>query len=160
ALREAALRVAFLRSEIVRTDLHELATALNDLCARAEQADPLAREVLTAITPALSDPELQPRIEQVSTVATEQALWPLARLLRRGRRGRGSRARSAPAGWEQERTTSRHSSAPPPPSSQAAERGIVTSSSGRPLTLGERRALARKPSRGSLDKLLSDPHPM
>jgi hypothetical protein len=31
---------------------------------------------------------------------------------------------------------------------------------GRPLTLGERRALARQPTRALLDKLVKDPHPM
>jgi hypothetical protein len=160
-LREQALRAAFLRSEIVRADMDALAVALNDLCSRAEQADPLAREVLTAIMPALSDPELKPRIEQVRTLASERAFWPLARLLRKGRRPRSGRARSPRADAEPEPPSGkRHSSAPPAAAAQPAQRGIVTSPSGRPLTLGERRALARKPLRGALDKLLSDPHPM
>jgi hypothetical protein len=133
SLRESALRATFLRSEIVRADLETLAIAMNDLCAQAEQADPRAREVLTAVMPALSDPELKARIEQVRTIAAERALWPLARLLRKGRRSKPSSAHSAP---------------------------MADPGAGRSLTLGERRALARRPSRAALDKLLSDPHPM
>jgi hypothetical protein len=160
ALRETALRAAFLRSEIARADIDALATALNDLCARAEQADPLAREVLVAMVAALSDPELKARIEAVRALASEQALWPLARLLRQGRRTRRAHPRHRQACPDPEPTSGTRSSSPPPAPSQPGQRGIATSASGRPLTLGERRALARKPSRGALDKLLTDPHPM
>jgi hypothetical protein len=57
------------------------------------------------------------------------------------------------------RRRSRTDAAPDPPP-KLDERLLATSSSGRVLTLGERRALARRPSRAAFDKLLRDPHPM
>src|SRR2546430_7350917 len=47
-----------------------------------------------------------------------------------------------------------------PPPAEIDERKLAASSTGRALTLGERRALARKPSRAAFDKLLRDPHPL
>ena len=42
-----------------------------------------------------------------------------------------------------------------PPSEEVPDYGA-----GRELTVGERRSLARRPSRGSIEKLLLDPHPL
>lgn len=135
SLRESALRVAYLRSELERHPLPELAHALNELCGLAEQADPRAREVLAAAVPLLSDPALSEPIEALRALAAEGALLPLGRLLR----------------FHDE-----ESDDPVP----IDKRQIATSASGRTLTLGERRALARQPSRAAIDKLLRDPHPM
>lgn len=138
ALRESALRVSYLRSELSHRPLADVAVALDALCGRAEQADPVAREVLGAAVTALAEPTLLDRVDALRQLAFHEALLPLARLLRRR-----SRAEPAPD--------------PPPP---VDERTLATSSTGRVLTLGERRALARRPSRAALDKLLRDPHPM
>lgn len=136
ALREAGLRVAYLRSELSQRPLIEVAGALDDLAGRAEQADPVAREVLSAAVTALADPGCADLVEALRALADREALLPLSRLLRR-------RPRPEPQ--------------PEPP---VDERKLATSSSGRVLTLGERRALARRPSRAAFDKLLGDPHPM
>lgn len=136
ALREAGLRVAYLRAELSSRPAVEVAVALDDLAGRAEQADPLAREVLSAAVTALADPASAERVGALRAIADRDALLPLSRLLRR-------RPRAAPI--------------PDPP---VDERKLATSQSGRVLTLGERRALARRPSRAAFDKLLLDPHPM
>lgn len=139
ALRESRLRVAYLKAELTLRPLAEIAEALDALCARAEQADNIAREVLTAAVTVLADPAEADLCDALRALADREALLPLGRLLRRRpRAGTGS----------------------PPDAPQVDERMLATSSSGRPLTLGERRALARRPSRAAFDKLLRDPHPM
>lgn len=136
ALREGALRVSYLRVEIAERPLDEVAGALDAICGRAEQADPIAREVLSAAVTLFADPAESTLVDALRALAERDALWPLARLLRR-------RPRSEP-----------------PPEPRVDERKLATSRTGRVLTLGERRALARKPSRAAFDKLLADPHPM
>ena len=138
ALRESSLRVAYLRSELARLPLAEVAAALDALSGRAEQADPVAREVLGAAVTALAEPTSAPLVDALRKLAEREAWLALSRLLRR-------RARGEPA---------------PDPVPPVDERTLATSSSGRVLTLGERRALARRPSRAALDKLIRDPHPM
>lgn len=135
ALREATLRVSYMGAELERRPLVEVARALDELCGLAEQADPVAREVLTATVTVLADPTRRDLLDALRQLAEEVALLSLARLVRRG-------SRAAPE---------------PPP---VDERKLATSSTGRVLTLGERRALARRPSRAAFDKLLADPHPM
>lgn len=141
SLRESTLRVAYLRAELTTRPLVAVAGALDELCGRAEQADPVAREVLTAAVTALADPGATDLVDALRHVADHEALLPLGRLLRR-----------------RPRLTMGAEPAPDPP--VVDERKLATTSSGRVLTLGERRALARRPSRAAFDKLLRDPHPM
>ena len=135
SLRETALRASFFRAQLSECAVDRVASALDALCGRAEQADPLAREVLAAALPVLTEPALADRIEELRVIAGARALLPLSRLLRK-------------------KSTS-DSLAPPEPD----ERLLATSPDGRVLTLGERKALARRPSRAALEKLLRDPHP-
>ncbi len=137
SLREIPLRVAYLRSELTGRPLAAVAAALDELCGRAEQADPVAREVLAAAVTVLADPTSADLADALRQVAEHAALLALARLLRRRTRGE-----------------------PAPDRPVIDARTLATSSSGRVLTLGERRALARRPSRAAFDKLLRDPHPM
>ncbi|WP_437654962.1 hypothetical protein [Sorangium sp. So ce1182] len=133
------MRVAYLRSELLRDDLLSVARALDDLCRDAEQASPAARDVLGSAVPVLADPALSERVEQLRELAASGALLSLSRLLRRKPR----------------RHEAQPTSSPPPD-----ERHLATSSAGRALTLGERRALARRPTRAAFDALLRDPHPL
>src|SRR5262245_36383708 len=66
SLRETALRVAYMRSEIARLPPHRVAMALDELCGRAEQADPVAREVLASVTPLFVD---VPQVSALRVVA-------------------------------------------------------------------------------------------
>jgi len=137
SLREIPLRVAYLRSELTARPLVLVASALDELCGRAEQADPIAREVLAAAVTVLTDPSSADLADALRQLADHAAHLALARLLRRRSRGE-----------------------PVPDRPVVDERTLATSSSGRVLSLGERRALARRPSRAAFDKLLRDPHPM
>jgi hypothetical protein len=137
SLKEPKLRVAYLRAELSSRPLAEIAVALDALAARAEQAEPVAREVLAAAVTVLADPSVSDRKDALRAIADRDALLPLGRLLRA--RARPSSAMEVP---------------------RVDERTLASSSTGRPLTLGERRALARQPSRAAFDKLLRDPHPM
>jgi hypothetical protein len=143
SLREVPLRVAYLRAELTGRPLVAVASALDELCGRAEQADPVAREVLAAAVTVLAEPGSRGLVDTLRRLADQEALLSLGRLLRRR-----PRSDLAP-----------HPS-PAPRRPVVDERTLVTSRSGRVLTLGERRALARRPSRAAFDKLLRDPHPM
>lgn len=144
ALHPPTLRVAYLRSELCARPLVEVAAALDALSHLAEQANPVAREVLSTAITILADPSQTDLSDTLRALADREALLPLARLLRRKPR--------SPAVSEGDK--------PSPSSRPVDERTLATSSQGRPLTLGERRALARRPSRAAFDKLLRDPHPM
>ncbi|WP_437317267.1 hypothetical protein [Sorangium sp. So ce385] len=138
SLKELRLRVAFLRSEMLRAEPAAVARALDDLCRDAEQADPAARDVLGAVVPVLADPAFSDRVAQLRELAASLALLSLSRLLRRKARRREAQ----------------------PASPAPDERQVATSGAGRALTLGERRALARRPTRAAFDALLRDPHPL
>lgn len=135
SLREPSLRVAYLKAELVQRPLVQVAEALDVLSGRAEQADPVAREVLAAAVTVLADPSVTDLVDALRAVADHEARLPLGRLLRRRQ----------PAVAAKE-----------PP----VDERKLASKDGRVLTLGERRALARRPSRAAFDKLLADPHPM
>ncbi|EYF05544.1 hypothetical protein [Chondromyces apiculatus] len=136
-MKEVELRVAVLRRDVLDTQAEELAQALDTVCGAAEQADPVAREILGAVMPTLTDVTLVERFDALRAIASAEALLPLGRLLRRPRSSPEVRERSS-----------------------TDERLLATSRSGRVLTLGERRALARRPSRAALDALMRDPHPL
>lgn len=138
SLREAGLRAGFVRSELLHATVPDAGGALNELCARAEQADPLAREVLTVIIAVLTEGTFTERVDELRALAAERALLPLGRLLR-------TRTKRGPKGM-----------VVPEPNA----RPVLATSGGRVLTLGERKSLARKPSRAALDRLLRDPHPV
>jgi hypothetical protein len=149
AIKDGPLRVAYLKSEIARAAAADAALALNDLCARAEQADARARDALAAAVPSLTQEDLADRVGELRSLALESALHPLARLLRNKKqtaqeqKGRDAAASRADA--------SRKEAARP---NRAAKAGA------RPLTLGERKSLARTlRTKGALEKLLADPHP-
>ncbi|MFO0756763.1 MAG: hypothetical protein U0359_09740 [Byssovorax sp.] len=134
SLRESALRVAYLRSEIERHPVDDLALALDEVCSLAEQADPRAREVLSAAVSVFADPAFLDRIEELRALAARDALLALGRLFRFRDE---EREREAPVD----------------------KRRIATSATGRTLTLGERKSLARRPSRAAIERLLLDPDP-
>ena len=136
ALADLGMRTTLVLRTLEDAGAPTAARALEGIASRAEQADPHPREVIAALLPTLSDPAHAPFVAALRDVAKDVPLLALSRLLRR-------KARHAEA----------------PPSSPIEHRGIALEPGGRPLSLGERRALARKPSRVILDKLLSDPHP-
>jgi hypothetical protein len=135
ALPDLALRVSYVSGVLSTTPIALLAKTLDGLCARAEQAEEPAREVLLSVVDALGTPELQGLAQLLREEAAGESLLSLERLVRQ----------------------------PPPsravPETEQGEPRIPEYVKGRTLTLGERKSLARKPDRAAIDKLLRDPHP-
>jgi len=133
---EGGLRVAYLRSEMRSQPLPQVARALDEVCASAEQAEADARELLIAVVDLLAEREEEKFFQRLREEAVGSSLLSLGRLLRR------------PI------TTSMR---PPAP---GAEGRVPDYGTGRTLTLGERKALARRPTRKAMEKLFADPHPV
>lgn len=134
ALPDVALRARWLREYLGGFAHAEQALMLNALCEDGERSDPLAREAVLSVAllfASLGECEL---VRRLRAEAEARHLWSLERLLRR---------------------------APESPHERpAGELPVPDYGTGRTLTVGERRSLARSPSRRSFDKLLSDPHPL
>jgi hypothetical protein len=137
-LTSHGLKVGYAKSELYRHSLGDLAEALNLVCQRAESFSHAAREVLTAFVPVITDVDHLPRVASVRATAQAASLVAASRLLRCS-------------------TTDGHLL---DTRKSSTDQGILQNADGRPVTLGERRALARRPSREMLDKLMRDPHPM
>jgi hypothetical protein len=138
ALAEATYRVAYLRDLLREASPSDLAPALEILCARAEQAEPRAREWLVSLVDAITGtaPDLREAVQRLREEAAGDSHLALERVLR----------------------------APPsiPAYGEVGDPNKVRSpdyGAGRPLTLGERKSLARRPDRDMLARLLLDPHP-
>lgn len=132
SLPEATLRAAFLRDYLRANDASEVARTLDSLCAAGARADGAAREPMLAVVMTLAGLADDPALDALGSQAAQQSLPSLARLLRR---------------------------APELHSDEVVLR-TPDYGAGRELSLGERKALARKPSRAAFDKLLRDPHPL
>jgi hypothetical protein len=134
-LADAALRAAHVRNVLMVEPIGELAKALDELALKAELGEPQAREVLMAVVDGLGDPDVSDNIvQQLREEAVGEQLLALDRLLRK------------PVG---------------PSRSSRSDRPVRPPDYGfgRPLTLGERKSLARKPDRAMLERLVNDPHP-
>jgi hypothetical protein len=153
SLGDASLRAAFVTSVARAWDIASLARALEALCERAEQAEAPARETLIAVVDALNAPSMENVVQRLREEAARASLWALERLVRQPRRSvaplSGEHADAGPAAANT--------------SAAAAEPGkstrVPADGRGRPLTLGERKALARRPDRDTMQRLLADPHP-
>jgi hypothetical protein len=132
SLPDATLRTAFLRDYIGDGASAERAGVLDTLCAAGARAESLAREPMLALVMVLCALAEDPSLDQLGRHAAELGLVSLGRLLRR---------------------------APDLPREELAAR-VPDYGAGRDLSLGERKALARRPSRAAFDKLLADPHPL
>ncbi len=138
SLAEPALRASYLTELLQRSELAPLARALDVLCSRAEQAEEPAREVLIALVDALNGEAVKSTVQLLREEAVGESLLALERLIRQPLAPLRL-PQAAPSPLEEDRP---------------AEYGR-----GRPLTLGERKSLARRPNRETLERLLLDPHP-
>ncbi len=136
ALADERLRIAYLVDILTRLPTSDVAPALDVWCARAEQSEEAAREALVALVDALATEAAQPALQRLREEAVGEALLALDRLVRNA---------GAP----------RRNMLPDDPN----EARIPDYGRGRQLTLGERKSLARRPDRASMDRLLADPHP-
>jgi hypothetical protein len=133
-LPEVALRVEWLRDYLESTPTDRAARELERMCEASERSDPHAREAVLALALMCARFGEETIVGRLRARAEEERLLCLGRLLRR---------------------------APPSSLSQApANESVPDYGAGRELTLGERKSLARAPSRRAFDKLIADPHPL
>lgn len=137
---DGGLRAAYLKSESRAHPFALVVEALDAVCAAAEQAEPEARELLVTMVDWLGEPGESEFAHRLRQEASIRSCLALARLLRRPVRGEGPGS--------------------VPPGAGSLEGRVPEYVPGRSLTLGERKALARRPTRGALEKLFSDPHPV
>ncbi len=135
ALPEIRLRVAWLNDYTARRSLGLLAKELDGLCQQAEAAQPSAQEALLSVALLLAGLGPSPLRLALLEEAQARQLLCLQRLVQLG-------------GEDPARGLS------------LDERPVPAYSQDRELSLGERRSLARRPSRGAFDRLLRDPHPL
>jgi hypothetical protein len=134
SLADAALRVSYV-VDVARTwDMETFARALDIVCERAEQAEAASREALLAVVDALNTEELRETVQRLREQAVGESLLALERVVR-------FPIRSAP------------------PTGSVRPEVPVDRGQGRALTLGERKSLARRADRETMERLLADPHP-
>jgi len=137
SLAGAQLRAAYVRTVMREQPVACVAVAFDHVCRAAEQADVAAGETLIAIVDALHDAPLASVVQRLREEAVGQGFLSLERLLR------------------QSSVAARSSSAPPAGESDR----LPDYGKGRPLTLGERKSLARRNDPQLMARLLEDPHP-
>jgi len=141
SLGDANLRARYVEATARQWPLEALAQALDALCGRADSP---ARETLVAVVDALNGEGMQDVVRRLREYAAGASLLALDRLVRQPFR------------------EARRSDRPARPSLRARE-GAPSSAHdpgrARPLTLGERKALARRADRQTMQRLLADPHP-
>jgi hypothetical protein len=136
AIPEAALRAAYVRSLLLRAKAADIAPVLDVVCERAEQAEEPAREALVALVDALNHEGCAVVVQALREEALGVPHLALERLVRQ------------PVAIVEPRDVGK------PEDDRIPDYG-----KGRPLTLGERKSLARKPDREQMNRLLRDPHP-
>ena len=136
SITEAGSRAAYMRSLLLRGEVSDLAPMLDVVCARAEQAEESARETLVALVDALNHESCVDVVQLLREEALGVPHLALERLVRQ------------PVAIVEPRDVGR------PEDDRIPDYG-----KGRPLTLGERKSLARRPTREMMDRLLRDPHP-
>jgi hypothetical protein len=138
SLGDETLRVSYLASVARSWEPGVLAAALDDLCAQAEQGEAASREVLVAVVDALNGEGMGDVLDHLREQASQGSLLALERLVRR---------------------FAAELRAPTPHEAGQQVQRVPEDGRGRPLTLGERKWLARRPDRETMQRLLSDPHP-
>ncbi len=133
SLKDPQLRVAYVRSRLLEASPAEVRSLVAEVAARATVGDIAHGDLWVSMAVALADP----LCSVLRAAAAEQA--------------RAEGDLDAAALLE---------SAPPGEIDEAARR-VPTHAAreGRPLSLGERKALARRPGRDLLARVLRDPHP-
>jgi hypothetical protein len=135
SLGDAALRASYVASIVHTVETSLLARALDALCERAEQAEAAARETLVSVVDALNGPGMEAVVQRLREEAAGGSLLALERLIR----------------------LPPHDGAVAP--AEARRDRVPADARGRPLTLGERKSLARRPDRETMQRLMADPHP-
>jgi hypothetical protein len=142
SLGDEVLRAQYVATAARAWPLEDLARALDIVCQRAEQAEVGAREALVAVVDAFNYEGTVDVVHRLRELASAESLLALERLIRgpgRGARGGGGSGTTIEA--------------------HEPKAAAIQNAQGRPLTLGERKSLARRPDRETMRRLLADPHP-
>jgi|HubBroStandDraft_1064217.scaffolds.fasta_scaffold18932_4 hypothetical protein len=142
SIGDEALRAHYVATVARAWPIDGLARALDILCQRAEQAEASAREVLVAVVDALNAEGTLELVHRMQELAVVESLLALERLIRTP--GRGPKQGDASGAAR---------------NADDAKAAGIRNARGRPLTLGERKSLARRPDRETMRRLLADPHP-
>lgn len=130
SIADTALRVAYLRSVLLAQSPGEVVALLRDTVAAAEAQDAEARALLLTVSLALAEPACAKLRADVVTLAREQNLSEVTRVF-----------------------------VAPSAEGDAEDEKLPDFGQGRPLTLGERKSLARTLNRDLIARVLRDPHP-
>lgn len=130
------MRTLWLEDRIFSRPVASLAPILNEIAERAQSTDERSREAMLALAVFLAQRGESALVWALREAAKTQVLLSLSRLL-------VERSESAPEEAEIE-----------------IEPRVPDYGTGRELTVGERRSLARRPTRLQIEKLLLDPHPL
>jgi len=133
ALADPQLRVTYVRSQLLEMGVDDVADLFLVAAHRAEARKAPYQELLLTLSLALLDPTCEAMRRAVSSAAAARGQWELTLLL------------GGTASTEAEDET--------------AAAPIPDFGRGRTLTLGERKALARRADRQQIAKVLRDPHP-
>jgi hypothetical protein len=139
-LRDHSVQVGWVRSELLRVGAVRAADVLSVVLARAEQREERYAVLLLRVSLALSSPLAGPLKSGIAAVADACGQDSLARFL--------GHVESAQTDDEGAAT-----------SDKDKDKDIPDFGKGRPLTLGERKSLARTHDRALLARVLRDPHP-
>lgn len=134
ALPELGLRVAWLKSELGQDPSGPVAAALEQVLLRSQAGEGNAREATLALAITWVIERRAAWLRELSEQAESRALLTLSRLLPR--------------------------TVPPPEAFVEDSVRTPSYAPGRELSVGERRSLARRPTRRDLERLLGDPHPL
>ncbi len=168
SLGDAQLRARYVATVASAWSPEALAEALDVLCERAEQAETPAREALVAVVEALNAEGMDGAVQRLREEATAGSLLALERLIRHPVRpprtmppgAEGSRARSTRPPADDARSWAwRQFHAGPVQERTSLSPSGAGGGAGRALTLGDRKWLARRPDRETIQRLLGDPHP-
>jgi hypothetical protein len=153
SLGDASLRAAYVASVARAWQTGVLAQTLDAVCERAEQAEAASREALVAIVDALNADGMGGVVQALREQVAGEPLLALERLIRH------------PVRTQPPETLRAGDRAPRDAAAMASDprlgryQGMPADKQGRPLTLGERKSLARRTDRETLQKLFADPHP-
>jgi hypothetical protein len=146
--RDEALRPRVVGLFAETTGIVGFSAAIEELCLRVEAADAQARDAMFAVVDWLAENE-HPGEARAPVVHRRRDLAAAAK-------AGGHAALLRFLGGEEDVPAVRE---PGEERGRAADPRVMTDPRGRAFTLGERKALARRPSRDLLEKLLLDPHP-
>lgn len=149
-LRDASLQVGWVRDQLERLGDARAADVLTVVLARTEQREEAYGRVLLRVSMALAGPEAAGRKRAIACFAEARGQLGLARFL-------GAWAQEDPAEGNALAEPEAGAAERTPELDPALKRAL--SEKGRPLSLGERKSLARRRDRELLARALRDPHP-